>query len=308
MQGKHVFYPMGWDDNGLPTERRVQNYYGVRCDPTLPYVENFVPPHEGGDGKSIKAADQQPISRENFIELCLKLSEEDERAFEALWRQLGLSVDWTQTYRTIDANSRRASQLAFIRNYERGEAYQDMAPTLWDVTFRTAVAQAELEDREQPGAYHKLAFHGENGDVVIETTRPELLPACVALVAHPDDERYQPLFGQTVRTPLFDVEVPVVSHPLAQPDKGSGIAMICTFGDVTDVTWWRELRLPNRSILGEDGRILPEAPEVITSESGREIYAQMAGKTVFSAKKVVVEALTASGLSLIHISEPTRPY
>lgn len=307
MQGKHVFYPMGWDDNGLPTERRVQNYYGVRCDPTLPYVENFVPPHEGGDGKSIKAADQQPISRENFIELCLKLSEEDERAFEALWRQLGLSVDWTQTYRTIDANSRRASQLAFIRNYERGEAYQDMAPTLWDVTFRTAVAQAELEDREQPGAYHKLAFHGENDDVVIETTRPELLPACVALVAHPDDERYQPLFGQTVRTPLFDVEVPVVSHPLAQPDKGSGIAMICTFGDVTDVVWWRELRLPNRSILGEDGRILPEAPEVITSESGREIYAQMAGKTVFSAKKVVVEALTASGELLEEPRNITHP-
>ena len=307
MLGKRVFYPMGWDDNGLPTERRVQNYYGVRCDPTLPYVENFVPPHEGGDGKSIKAADQQPISRENFIELCLKLSEEDERAFEALWRQLGLSVDWTQTYRTIDANSRRASQLAFIRNYERGEAYQDMAPTLWDVTFRTAVAQAELEDREQPGAYHKLAFHGENGNVVIETTRPELLPACVALVAHPDDERYQPLFGQTVRTPLFDVEVPVVSHPLAQPDKGSGIAMICTFGDVTDVIWWRELRLPNRSILGEDGRILPEAPEVITSESGREIYAQMAGKTVFSAKKVVVEALTASGELLEEPRNITHP-
>lgn len=303
MRGKHVFYPMGWDDNGLPTERRVQNYYGVRCDPTLPYIENFVPPHEGGDGKSIKAADQQPISRENFIELCLKLSEEDERAFEALWRQLGLSVDWTQTYRTIDENSRRASQLAFLRNYERGEAYQDMAPTLWDVTFRTAVAQAELEDREQPGAYHKLAFHGPDGDVVIETTRPELLPACVALVAHPDDERYQPLFGQTVRTPLFDVEVPVVAHPLAQPDKGSGIAMICTFGDVTDVIWWRELRLPNRSILGEDGRILSEAPDAITSESGLALYAQMSGKTVFSAKQVIVDALTESGELL---EEPRR--
>ncbi|MFD2674852.1 valine--tRNA ligase [Gulosibacter bifidus] len=295
MLGKHVFYPMGWDDNGLPTERRVQNYYGVRCDPTLPYVEDFVPPHEGGDGKSIKAADQQPISRENFIELCLKLSEEDERAFEALWRQLGLSVDWTQTYRTIDDNSRRASQLAFVRNYARGEAYQDMAPTLWDVTFRTAVAQAELEDREQPGAYHKVAFHGPDGDVVIETTRPELLPACVALVAHPDDERYQPLFGTTVRTPLFDVEVPVLAHPLAQPDKGSGIAMICTFGDVTDVIWWRELRLPNRSILGEDGRILAEKPEVITSETGSALFAEMVGKTVFSAKKIVVDALQASG-------------
>ncbi|RRJ87817.1 valine--tRNA ligase [Gulosibacter macacae] len=295
MQGKRVFYPMGWDDNGLPTERRVQNYYGVRVDPTLPYVEGFEPPHQGGDGKSIKAADQQPISRRNFIELCEALTIEDEKTFEDVWRKLGLSVDWTQTYRTIDDASRRASQLAFIRNIERGEAYQDMAPTLWDVTFRTAVAQAELEDRDQEGAYYRVAFHGNDGDVFIETTRPELLPACVALVAHPDDERYQPLFGTTVRTPIFDVEVPVLAHPLAEKDKGSGIAMICTFGDVTDVVWWRELKLPNRSILGEDGRILAERPEVITNERGVEVFEQMVGKTVFSAKQTVVEALRASG-------------
>ncbi|WP_311478460.1 valine--tRNA ligase [uncultured Gulosibacter sp.] len=308
MTGKRVFYPMGWDDNGLPTERRVQNYYGVRCDPSLPYVENFVPPHEGGDGKSIKAADQQPISRRNFIELCEKLTIEDERAFEDLWRKLGLSVDWTQTYRTIEDSSRRASQLAFIRNIERGEAYQDMAPTLWDVTFRTAVAQAELEDREQPGAYHRLAFHGADGnDIFIETTRPELLPACVALVAHPDDERYQALFGTTARTPLFDVEVPVLAHPLAQQDKGSGIAMICTFGDVTDVVWWRELKLPNRSILGEDGRIMDAMPEAITSETGRAVYAEMVGKTVFSAKKIVVEALQESGEMIGEPRKITHP-
>ncbi|KAB1641950.1 valine--tRNA ligase [Gulosibacter chungangensis] len=307
MRGKRVFYPMGWDDNGLPTERRVQNFYGVRCDPSLPYIENFEPPHRGGDGKSIKAADQQPISRQNFIELCLELTQEDEKTFEALWRQLGLSVDWTQTYRTIDDNARRASQLGFIRNIERGEAYQDMAPTLWDVTFRTAVAQAELEDRDQPGAYHRLAFHSEDGDIHIETTRPELLPACVALVAHPDDERYQPYFGKTVRTPLFDVEVPVLAHQLAQPDKGSGIAMICTFGDVTDVIWWRELKLPNRSILGQDGRIIGEAPEAITSEKGKAVYAEMAGKTVFSAKKIVVDALTESGELEGEIKKITHP-
>ena len=308
MTGKRVFYPMGWDDNGLPTERRVQNYYGVRCDPSLPYVENFVPPHEGGEGKSIKAADQQPISRRNFIELCEKLTIEDERAFEDLWRKLGLSVDWTQTYRTIEDSSRRASQLAFIRNIERGEAYQDMAPTLWDVTFRTAVAQAELEDREQPGAYHRLAFHGADGnDIFIETTRPELLPACVALVAHPDDERYQALFGTTARTPLFDVEIPVLAHPLAQQDKGSGIAMICTFGDVTDVVWWRELKLPNRSILGEDGRIMDAMPEAITSETGRAVYAEMVGKTVFSAKKIVVEALQESGEMIGEPRKITHP-
>lgn len=297
MRGKHVFYPMGWDDNGLPTERRVQNYYGVRCDPQLPYDPAFVPPFEGGDNKSSKAADQLPISRRNFIELCERLTVQDEQQFEHLFRTLGLSVDWTQSYRTIDDTSRASAQRAFLRNLERGEAYQADAPTLWDVTFRTAVAQAELEDKEMPGAYHGLAFHRTDGgeDVVIQTTRPELLPACVALVAHPDDERFQDLFGTTVRSPLFDVEVPVLAHHLAQQDKGAGIAMVCTFGDTTDVVWWRELQLPNRAIIGFDGRVRSDEPAWIESEQGKALYAEMAGKTVFSAKKVVVDALTESG-------------
>ncbi|MFO7690771.1 MAG: valine--tRNA ligase, partial [Cryobacterium sp.] len=296
MRGKSVFYPMGWDDNGLPTERRVQNYYGVRCDPSLPYTANFVAPFEGGDGKSVKAADQLPISRRNFIELCEVLTTEDEKQFEALWRTLGLSVDWTQSYRTIGPEALFTSQLAFLGNIERGEAYQAMAPTLWDITFRTAVAQAELEDKEQPAAYHRVSFHKPDASTIeIETTRPELLAACVALVAHPDDERYQHLFGTTVRTPLFDVEVPVLAHHLAQKDKGSGIAMICTFGDVTDVVWWRELDLPNRAIMGFDGRLIDDAPDVITSSAGVAAYAQLAGKTVFSAKQATVDLLRASG-------------
>jgi valyl-tRNA synthetase len=295
MIGKEVYYPMGWDDNGLPTERRVQNFYGVRCDPTLPYQDGFVPPFEGGDGKSSKAADQIPISRRNFIELCEKLTLEDEKHFEALWRQLGLSIDWSQTYQTISPDAQAVSQKAFLNNLSRGEAYQAMAPTLWDVTFRTAVAQAELEDRDQPGAYHRIGFDGPGGKIFIETTRPELIPACVALVAHPDDERYQPMFGKTVKTPLFGIEVPVLAHHLAQKDKGSGIAMICTFGDVTDVIWWRELDLPNRAILGWDGRIVSEAPDVISDAKGKEIFAQLAGKTVFSAKQTIVELLQASG-------------
>ena len=124
---------MGWDDNGLPTERRVQNYYGVRCDPSLPYQDDFTPPFEGGDNKSSRAADQVPISRRNFIELCERLTIEDEKQFEALFRQLGLSVDWSQTYRTISDDTIRQSQLAFLRNLERGEAYQSLAPTLWDI-------------------------------------------------------------------------------------------------------------------------------------------------------------------------------
>ncbi|PZF56877.1 valine--tRNA ligase [Curtobacterium sp. MCBD17_034] len=309
MRGKRVFYPMGWDDNGLPTERRVQNYYGVRCDPSLPYDASFTPPFEGGDGKSTKAADQVPISRRNFIELCERLTVEDEQQFEHVWRTLGLSVDWTQSYRTIGDESQAIAQKAFLRNLARGEAYQADAPTLWDVTFRTAVAQAELEDRDQPGAYHGIAFHKTDGsgDVVIQTTRPELLPACVALVAHPDDERFQDLFGTTVRSPLFDVEVPVLAHHLAQQDKGAGIAMICTFGDTTDVVWWRELQLPNRSVIGFDGRIVSQAPDVITSERGLAVYAEMAGKTVFSAKQVVVDALTESGELIGDVKKITHP-
>ncbi|MGF3055082.1 valine--tRNA ligase [Microbacterium sp. YY-01] len=305
MRGKAVFYPMGWDDNGLPTERRVQNYYGVRCDPSLAYDAEFTPPFEGGSQKASRAADQVPISRRNFIELCEKLTVEDEKQFEELFRQLGLSVDWTQTYRTISDETMRQSQLAFLRNLDRGEAYQSLAPTLWDIDFRSAIAQAELEDRDQQAAYHRLAFARTdgNGTIDIETTRPELLAACVALVAHPDDERYQPLFGSTVQTPLFGVEVPVLAHHLAQPDKGSGIAMICTFGDVTDIVWWRELDLPNRTILGKDGRIMADAPDVIASPEGQAAYAELAGKTVFSARKRIVELLEESG-ALLAVSAP----
>jgi valyl-tRNA synthetase len=296
MRGKTLFYPMGWDDNGLPTERRVQNYYGVRCDPTLPYDPSFTPSQLGGEGTSGKAADQLPISRRNFIELCEQLTVEDEKQYEDVWRKLGLSVDWQQSYRTIGDEAQTAAQRAFLRNVARGEAYQADAPTLWDVTFRTAVAQAELEDKEQPAAYHALAFHKPDGsDLVIETTRPELLAACVAVVAHPDDERYQPLFGTTVTTPLFGVEVPVVAHHLAQKDKGSGIAMICTFGDVTDVVWWRELDLPNRTILGPDGRIVADAPEALSSAAALTAYGELVGKTVFSAKARIVELLRESG-------------
>ena len=203
MAGSEVFYPMGWDDNGLPTERRVQNYYGVACDPNLPYDPVFTPPAETHDPPL-------HISRRNFIELCHILTQEDEQVFEDLWRTMGLSVDWTQTYATIDDHSQRTSQRFFLRNLARGEAYAQEAPVLWDVDFRTAVAQAELEDREKGGAYHRVAFHKRDGSTLhVETTRPELICSCVALVAHPDDERYQPLFGSSVTSPLFGVELPV---------------------------------------------------------------------------------------------------
>ena len=289
MTGKKVFYPIGWDDNGLPTERRVQNYFGVRCEPTLPFDANFVAPNEPSEK-------QIPISRKNFVELCEKLTLEDEKVFESLFQTLGLSIDWNYTYQTIDKRARTVSQRAFLRNLKRGEAYQAEAPTLWDVTFRTAVAQAELEDRERPGAFHKIGFKKQNGEnVYIETTRPELLPSCVALVANPDDDRYKELFGKTVITPLFGVEVPVVAHQLADPEKGSGIAMICTFGDLTDVIWWREFDLPTRGLIGWDGRIVAENPDWLTTESAKQTFEKIVGKTSHTAREVLVAELKTSG-------------
>ncbi len=293
MRGRSVFYPMGFDDNGLATERRVQNFFGVRCEPALAYDPGFQPPAKP-DPKN-----QVPVSRPNFVELCKRLVAADEVAFEELFRRLGLSVDWDYLYTTIGDETIRTSQAAFLRNLARGEAYQQEAPTLWDVDFRTAVAQAELVDKEVPGAYHKIAFArvagvGGVSAVEIDTTRPELIAACCALVAHPDDVRYQPLFGTTVATPLYGVEVPIVAHPLADPEKGTGIVMICTFGDVTDVIWWRELDLPTRALIGRDGRLSTGAPEWIPT-GGQAAYAAIAGKTAKQAQSVVVEQLRESG-------------
>jgi valyl-tRNA synthetase len=302
MRGKAVFYPMGWDDNGLPTERRVQNYYGVRCDPSLPYDPSFVPPEK-------PPKQPVPVSRPNFVELCHKLTAEDERAFERLWRYLGLSVDWSMTYATIGRRAQRVSQRAFLRLLRRGLAYQLEAPTLWDVDFRTAVAQAELEDRQREGAYHRVRFRragaaaaepGAGPWVEIDTTRPELIPACVALVVHPDDARYRALVGGEVVTPLFGVRVPVCAHPLADPEKGTGVAMICTFGDLTDVTWWRELGLPVRAVIQPDGTLRAVTwgrPGWESEDPARAqaAYDQLAGKPVAKARARIVELLREAG-------------
>ena len=312
MRGKAVFYPMGWDDNGLPTERRVQNYYGVRCDPSLPYQLNLVPPQT-------PAKPPVSVSRPNFIELCERLTREDEQVFEHLWKHLGLSVDWSMTYATIARRAQRVSQLAFLHLLRRGLAYQVEAPTLWDIDFKTAVAQAELEDREMPGAYHRIKFgvagaqdapvgsgfpSGSLGagspTVEIETSRPELIPACVALVAHPDDERYKPLFGKDVLTPLFGARVPVKAHPLADPEKGSGIAMICTFGDVTDVTWWRELSLPVRAVIQADGTLREVTwggPGWESADAARaqRYYGDLTRLSAAKARVKIVEQLRESG-------------
>jgi valyl-tRNA synthetase len=299
MRGREVFYPVGWDDNGLPTERRAQNYFHVRCDPSLPYDPGFVPPgrHEGEPAR---------ISRRNFVALCQRLTGLDEQAFEQVWRRIGLSVDWSTAYQTIDQDSRATAQRAFLRNLARGEAYLAEGPTMWDVSLRTAIAQAEIEDREIPGAYYRIAFRGAGGAAVpVATTRPELLPACVALVAHPDDARYAALIGKTAATPLFGAEVPVLAHHLADPAKGTGMAMVCTFGDTTDVTWWRDLHLDTRAVLGPDGRFAACPPPGITSRPGRAAYQQLAGATSDAARKRVTALLRSSG-DLLGAPEPIR--
>ena len=227
------------------------------------------------------------------MELCTRQTIEDEQAYEALWRRLGLSLRLVVPVH--DHRRRRPrppSQRAFLRNLARGEAYTAEAPSLWDVTFATAVAQAELEDRERPAAYHRLRFTGADGAALeVDTTRPELLPACVALVCHPDDERYAPLVGTLARTPVFGATVPVYAHPLADPAKGTGIAMVCTFGDLTDVTWWRDLQLDTRVVIGRDGRLLPDAPPTVDAVA----YAELAGLTVKPGPKPGGGAAAPSG-------------
>ena len=295
MRGKEVFYPVGWDDNGLATERRVQNYYGVRCDPALPYQPGITPPTSGG-ARALTPAEQVPVSRRNFVELCRELTGRDEDAYAQAWQRLGLSVDWEMSYRTIDERAQAISQLAFLRNLERGEAYRADAPALWDVTYGTAVAQAEIEDREIRGTFIRLAFELPGaGEAIVATTRPELLPACVALVAHPDDARYAALAGATAVTPLFGMPVPILTHRLADPAKGTGLVMVCTFGDIADVTWWRDLRLGTRPIIGADGLLLPGTPEWISSAAGQAAYAQLAGRPAVAARKQATELLREAG-------------
>jgi len=308
MRGKDVFYPMGWDDNGLPTERRVENFFGVRCDPSLPYDAKYRPPEKPGK-------DKIAISRKNFVELCIELTATDEQAFKDLWRSIGVSVDWSYEYSTISKEAQVVSQRAFLQMITREEVYSAEAPTLWDIDFRTAVSQAELEDRERPGAYHRIAFdRADNaGTVDVDTTRPELLASCVALVAHPDDERYRPLLGSLVVTPLFGVEVPILAHELADPEKGTGIAMICTFGDTTDVVWWRELNLPTRALIGRDGRFLPadfseESWPVRDAELAQEFYdREVLAKTVNQARAAIVDALRSTSALIGEVREITHP-
>ena len=311
MTGKEVFYPMGWDDNGLNVERRVQLMTGTIVDPSLPYDPDFKPPVplDGAVPAGQAKAKPIPVSRPNFIELCQQVVPQLEESYHELWSTIGLSVDWSHTYTTIGPRATRVSQLGFLRLLDRGIAYRAESPTLWDVDMGTSVAQAELQDREVPGAYYRLTFRGPKGEPLpIDTTRPELLAACVAMVAHPDDERYQGLFGQSATTPLFGVSVPIVAHELGDPEKGTGLAMVCTFGDTTDVTWWRDLNLDLRVLLQRDGRLRSvtwgEAPfQSNDPVKAQAAYEELAGKTAKQAHSRIVELLQQSG----DLEGPPRP-
>jgi valyl-tRNA synthetase len=296
MRGFNVFYPMGWDDNGLPTERRVQNHFHVRTDVRAPYERGLA--LSQATAEAVKKEPPRTVSRPNFIELCHRVTGEDEKVFKALFRRLGLSVDWRYEYATIDDHCRKVAQLSFLDLHEKGHLYSVFAPTMWDVDFQTAVAQAEVEDRAQAGAFHEIAFavEGSGEQVVIATTRPELLPACVAVTAHPEDPRYQHLFGKTALTPLFRAPVPIFPSALVDREKGTGILMVCTFGDATDVIWWREQKLPLRQMLGRNGRVVPVVFgegvwESRDTAAANAAYAVFQGRNVKQARAAIVELL-----------------
>jgi valyl-tRNA synthetase len=312
MRGRNVFYPMGWDDNGVPTERRVQNLFHVRCEPTLPRDPSLrlePLPEKAPERKG----PPRVISRPDFIELCARVTAEDEKSFREIWRRIGLSVDWRTEYATIDRHCRTLAQLSFWDLFRKGHVYTSDAPFMWDVDFQMAVAQAEVEDREKAGAYHDLLFgvEGSARSFVISTTRPELLAACVGVTAHPEDARYRALFGERAVTPLFRAPVPIFPSEKADPEKGTGILMVCTFGDATDVEWWRDERLALRQVIGKDGRLAPvtfgtDAFPSLDAEAANRAYADLAGKTVAQARRRIVELLRDPGASAAGTGAPLQ--
>jgi len=233
MRGHNVYYPMGYDDNGLPTERLVEKQLGITA---------------------------QQVGRREFIEQCLLVSEAAIHDYQALWLRAGLSIDWRYTYRTIDTRSRRISQLSFIQLYQQGLVYRRESPAIWCPECRTSIAQADLNDLERQSELSTLAFQMDSGEMLpIATTRPELLPACVAVFVHPEDHRYHRYVDRQARVPQLGQLVPVIADPSAEPEKGTGAVMCCTFGDATDVSWWYRYQLPVIAAIGPDGRMTQAA-------------------------------------------------
>jgi valyl-tRNA synthetase len=299
MSGWNIFYPMGWDDNGLPSERRAQKHFHIRCVATLPYEPGLVLP--AANAKTREGPPRE-LSRKNFVEHCDRLVEEDEKAFLGLWSRTALSVDWSQTYRTNGAHARKLAQYSFGDLFSKGMVYTSRAPTMWDVDFQTAVAQAEVEERTVDGAYHRLRFglEGSDRELMVDTTRPELLAACVGVTAHPDDARYKHLFGRKCITPLFGAAVPFFPSEAASPEQGTGAVMVCTFGDATDVMWWRKHNLPLRQVLGREGRFIPvdfnQAPfSSVDAKAANASYSALVGKRPAQARQAIVGMLEEAG-------------
>jgi valyl-tRNA synthetase len=229
MRGDNVFYPMGFDDNGLPSERLVEREMGVTA---------------------------RDVGRQEFIRACLRVTGEAAEEYRAVWRRLGLSVDWSHTYHTIDDSSRRTAQSAFLRLLGEGRAYRREAPVIWCPECRTAIAQAEADDLERETEFITIPFRTADGKVVpVATTRPELLSACVAVFVNPGDERFTDVVGREVSVPLTGQGVTVLADGRAEPDKGTGAVMCCTFGDSTDIEWWYEYGLPLKAIVTPDGHL-----------------------------------------------------
>ena len=259
MQGRNVFYPMGFDDNGLPTEHLVEKKLGKTA---------------------------QEMGRQAFIDACLRTSVEEEHAYENLWRRLGLSIDWRHTYRTIDAHARRVSQWSFIDLYQQGHLYRQEAPIIWCPGCQTALAQSDLTDIERKNEFVTLRFDLLRGGYLpIATTRPELLPACVAVFVHPEDPRFKDYVGQRIIVPVFGQEVPILKDPAADPEKGTGAVMCCTFGDQTDIDWWRTYHLPLVEAIDSAGKM--------TSVAG-----ELQGMPVNSARQAIKTTLENSGYLL----------
>lgn len=292
MQGREVLFPIGWDDNGLPTERLVERHFGVRCDPSLPFDPDFVPPGPVPPGEEVLCG------RRNFLELCQAMTEERGGEFDEVWTRLGFSVDWSRRYTTIDRRAQRVSQRAFVRDLARGNAYQAEGPVYWDSRDATGLAQAEIEQRDVEMLEYPLRFFvlGEDEHVEVRVTRPELLPAAVAL-ATPVAGPHGSLVGSTVVSPLFGVELPVVAHQL----PGDEPVLVCTFANSRDIAMWRKFALPTRTIITRDRRLADEVPAWLP-ESGHATYKSIAGLPVEDARQECAQLLSDEGHLL---GEPT---
>jgi len=278
MSGRNVLYPIGWDDNGLPTERLVEKVRKVR----------------GGT-----------MPREDFVALCREVIPEYEQQFRDLFTRLALSVDWSREYQTISDESRAVSQLSFLDLHRKGLLERRMEPTLWDPADRTAIAQAEVEELEREGKLNEIPFEIEGGGdpAVIATTRPELIAACGGLMIHPDHPRAKELVGKRAVTPLYNVPVEIFAEDSVDPEKGTGIVMCCTFGDVTDIQWWRTHKLPLRMVIDQAGKMRGDLPigeaddwPSLDPDSARATIEALAGLKAEKAKAAILERLQERGL------------